>query len=77
MSFAHTTLVWVALAAIPVLAAIFTWSWRVRKRLITRFVPKRLQESLTIGISPNRAAFRASLIILGIASLLFALARPG
>jgi len=76
VSFAHPPLVWVALAAIPVLAAVFTWSWRVRRRLISRFVPKRLQESLTIGISPNRATFRASLIVFGIVSLLLALARP-
>ncbi len=76
MTFAHPSLLIVALIAIPVLALGFAWSWRTRKRLITLFVPKRLQESLTLGISPRRATARATLLILGITLLLFALARP-
>lgn len=76
MTFAHPILVVVALGALPVLALGFVWSWRTRKRLITCFVPKRLQESLTVGISPRRAASRATLLILGVVLLLLALARP-
>jgi len=76
MTFAHPSLLIVTLAAIPLLALGFAWSWRTRKRLITCFVPKRLQESLTLGISPRRATARATLWILGITLLLFALARP-
>lgn len=76
MTFAHPSLFFLALAAIPILALGFLRSWRTRKRLITCFVPKRLQQSLTLGISPRRATARATLIILGITFLLLALARP-
>ena len=76
MTFAHPSLVFVALAAIPLLALGFMASWRVRKRLITQFVPRRLQEALTLGVSPRRAAARAVLLILGMFLLLLALARP-
>ncbi|MGE3311412.1 MAG: hypothetical protein AB7O66_15705, partial [Limisphaerales bacterium] len=76
MTFAHPSLLILALAAVPVLALGFIASWRTRKRLITCFVPKRLQAALTLGISPRRAAARAALLTLGVVFLLLALARP-
>ncbi len=76
MTFAHPSVAFVALAAIPLLALAFLASWRARRRLIAAFVPKRLQETLTVGISPARATFRASLLTLAISLALLALARP-
>ncbi|MBL9127194.1 MAG: VWA domain-containing protein, partial [Verrucomicrobiales bacterium] len=76
MTFAHPSVLVLALVLAPALAVAFWASWRVRKRLITRFVPRRLQETLTLGVSPRRAAFRAALLVVGVFFLLVALARP-
>jgi Ca-activated chloride channel family protein len=76
MTFAHPSVVWLACAAAPLFALFFWWSWRKRQRLISLFVPRRLRETLTLGLSPRRAQLRAALVIIGIASLLLALARP-
>jgi Ca-activated chloride channel family protein len=76
MSFVHPGLLWVLAALLPGLVLFFWWAWRERQRLIALFVPPRLQRSLTIGLSPGRARFRAILLILAVAALLMALARP-
>lgn len=76
MNFAHPGLLLLAAGSAPLLALFFFWSWRTRRRLIREFVPPRLQSTLTLGLSPKRAAGRAALLVLALATLLVALARP-
>lgn len=76
MNFAHPSVLWMLAVAAPALAAFFYWAWRERRRCIAEFVPARLQASLTLGLSPRRARYRALLLIGAVAALLIALARP-
>ncbi|MCC7376789.1 MAG: VWA domain-containing protein [Verrucomicrobiales bacterium] len=76
MSFAHPSVLWGAAVLLPLLALFFFWSWRTRRRLISEFVPARLQETLTLGVSPRRARWRAILVLGIIGALALALARP-
>lgn len=76
MTFAHPSVLTMLAAVVPLLALLFWWSGRTRRRLIEQFVPRRLQQALTLGFSPRRARARATLVIAAVAALLFALARP-
>ena len=75
MSFASPNLLWLLSLLLPVIALLI-WSWRVRQRLLTRFVSPRLLASLTAGVSRQRQKIRLLLFLIGIASLIFSLARP-
>ncbi len=75
MRFAHPSLLWLLLLMIP-LIALFAWSWRVRQRLITQFVGARLLENLMAGVSRQRQKVRMLFLLLGVASIVIALARP-
>ncbi len=76
MTFLHPSILGLAVLVVPGLALFFWWSWKTRQRLIARFVPRRLQETLALGLSPARARTRASLLLLAVAALLLSLARP-
>lgn len=76
MSFAHPSILWAAVILLPLGALFFYWSWRTRRRLIAAFVPARLQETLTLGVSPRRARIRALLLLGILGTLALALARP-
>jgi Ca-activated chloride channel family protein len=76
MTFAHPSVLTMLAVLVPLLVLLFWWSWRVRRRLIEQFVPRRLQQALTVGLSPRRARWRAVLWIAALAALLVALARP-
>ena len=76
MRFEHPQILWLAAAAIPALAGFLFWSWRVKQKLILRFVAPRLLSSLTAGVSPARDKIRLGLLVAAVAGILFALARP-
>ncbi len=76
MTFAHPQVLWIACGILPALGLFFAWAARERRRRIARFVPSRLQENLTLGVSPRRRRLRTLLMLAGIACLLLALARP-
>ncbi len=76
MNFAHPEVLALLATLVPALALGFLWSWRVRRRLIAKFLPPRLQTALTLGISPRRAVARSVLILAALSFLLLALARP-
>lgn len=76
MTFAHPRLLWALAIGLPAVALFLWWSWRERRRLIGLFVPQRLQDALTIGLSPRRARLRGLLLVLGLGVLVVALARP-
>ena len=76
MRFAQPQYLWCLLAALPALAGLFCWSWRVKQKLIRQFVQPRLLATLLVGFSPARQAFRFALLAAALAGVLLALARP-
>jgi Ca-activated chloride channel family protein len=73
MQFANKFWFWLLLL-LPLLALFFWWSERVRQKLLARFVEARLVPQLTVGVSLTRRKWRFALIILAVASLIFAMA---
>ena len=76
MQFANPHLLWLLLVLPPALALFFWWASRARQRLLTQFIQTRLLSALTIGVSPVRRKIRFGCLILAVALLLVALARP-
>ncbi len=76
MTFANPHLLWFLLVLPPGLLAFFWWSWRTRQKLLTEFIQARLLPALTVGISNRRQKIRLSCLLLAVACLLLALARP-
>jgi Ca-activated chloride channel family protein len=66
---------WLLWLLVP-LGVLIAWSWRVRQRLLTRFINPRLLATLTAGVSKQRQKIRIALFVLAVASLIFSLARP-
>jgi len=76
MQFANPHLLWLLLVLPPALALFFWWAWRARQRLLAQFIQTRLLSALTVGVSPVRRKIRFGCLILAVALLLVALARP-
>jgi Ca-activated chloride channel family protein len=76
MRFEHPDILWLLLAVPPVLALFFWWGERAKRKLLTQFVEARLLSTLTVGISPARRKWRFALLIVAVAFLIVALARP-
>ncbi len=76
MRFENPNLLWLLLVLPAVLALFFWWGERAKRRLLTQFVEARLMSQLTVGISPGRRKLRYSLVILAVACLIIAMARP-
>ena len=76
MRFAQPQYLWAMLAALPAVAGLFYWSWRVKQKLMRQFVHDRLLASLTVGLHPGRQIFRLGLLVAAVAGALLALARP-
>jgi Ca-activated chloride channel family protein len=75
MRFENLNLLWLLLVA-PALVVFFWWRERVRQKLLAQFIEARLLSQLTVGISLVRRKWRFALIILAVASLIFAIAQP-
>ncbi len=76
MFFANSRMLWLLLIAVPLLTVFFWWSWRKRQKLTAQFVQSRLLANLTVGISRTALKVRMTLLVLTVATLLLALARP-
>ena len=76
MRFAQPQFLWILLFAVPAVAGLFYWSWRVKQKLIRQFVGSRLLAHLMVGVSPRRQAVRLALLAAAVAGVLLALARP-
>jgi Ca-activated chloride channel family protein len=74
--FARPEYLWILLLILPLAAAAFYWSWRVKQKLIRQFVQARLFSTLTVGLSPARQKFRLMLLLAALAGVLAALAGP-
>lgn len=75
MSFDQPVYLW-GLLLIPILGGLFIWNSRWKARVMARFVPARLLERLQAGVSPRRQQIKFGLFLLGLSSLVLALARP-
>ena len=69
-------MLWLLLVIPPALALFFWWASRTRQRLLAQFIQARLLSALTVGISPARRKIRFGCLILAVALLIVALARP-
>ena len=74
--FAKPEFLWILLLALPLAAAAFYWSWRVKQKLIRQFVQARLFSTLTVGLSPARQKLGLALLLAALAGVLAALAGP-
>ena len=76
MQFAAPHWLWLLLVIPPALGLFFWWASRTRQRLLTQFIQMRLLFALTVGVSPARRKLRFGCLILSVALLIVALARP-
>jgi Ca-activated chloride channel family protein len=76
MRFEHPIFLWLLLLVIPALAGFFWWSWRIRQRLLTRFIAARLLPGLTTSVSLGRKKMKLALLGGAVVLLTVVLARP-
>jgi Ca-activated chloride channel family protein len=76
MSFAHPNILLLLPVFPPGLLAFFWWSARKRRELMTQFIQTRLLPGLVAGVSPQRQRVRSACLVLAVACLIVALARP-
>jgi Ca-activated chloride channel family protein len=76
MRFEHSNLLWLLLVLPPALALFFWQASRARRKLVEQFIQARLLSALTVGLSPARQKIRFGCLILAVACLVVALARP-
>ena len=76
MRLGNPNALWLLLVFPPAMLVFFWWSWRQRQALMSRFIQSRLLPGLLSGMSPARDKLRAVALVLAVACLLFALARP-
>ena len=72
----HPEFLWLLLVIPPLLCVFFWWGERTRQRLLTQFIEARLLPALTVGISKTQRQWRYLFIILAVALLIVAIARP-
>jgi Ca-activated chloride channel family protein len=75
MRFGHPQILWFLLV-LPALALFFWRASRQRQRLLAQFIQARLLSALTVGVSPLRRKIQFGCLILAVALLIVALARP-
>ena len=75
MRFAEPNFLW-ALFSLPLFLLLFVYAYHRRKKLAARFASSSMFPKIATSLSPFRRAIKASLLLLGIAFLILALARP-
>ena len=76
MQFGNPHFFWWMLVVVPAIAAGLWWAWRQRQILAVRFIESRLLTQLTVGLSRTRQGIRLAALVVAIAFLFLALARP-
>jgi Ca-activated chloride channel family protein len=76
MSFAVPQILWLLLVLPPALVVFFWWSWKQRQTLMAQFIQARLLPGLISGLSPTRQKLRLGALVLAVAFVVVALARP-
>lgn len=75
MRFAEPNFLW-ALFSLPLFLLLFVYAYHRRKKLAARFASISMFPKIATSLSPFRRAIKASFLLLGIAFLILALARP-
>lgn len=75
MRFGAPHLLWLLLL-LPALVLFLWWASRQRRKLLAQFIRSRLLSALTVGVSPARRKIRLGCLLLAVALLVVALARP-
>ncbi|HSI85932.1 MAG: VWA domain-containing protein [Candidatus Methylacidiphilales bacterium] len=76
MEFEYTYWLWAGAAVVIVLAILFYRASASRKGALQKFLAPHLIQALTSSVSPERRRFKMVLLLLGIALLFVAMARP-
>src|SRR5471030_2758082 len=76
MRFEHPQILWLLLVLPAALAALFWFANRQKQKSLAQFISARLLPVLTTGISLARQKLRFAFLILSVAFLIVALARP-
>ncbi len=76
MRFEHPNLLWLLLVIPSAMIFLFWFANRQKQKLLAQFISARLLPVLTTGISPARQKWRFAFLILAVAFLIVALARP-
>jgi Ca-activated chloride channel family protein len=76
MRFEHLQILWLLLVVPPAMILLFWFANRQKQKLLAQFISARLLPVLTTGISPARQKLRFAFLILAVAFLIVALARP-
>jgi Ca-activated chloride channel family protein len=76
MQFGNANMLWLLLVFPPALLAFFWWSFRTRQLLMTQFIQARLLPGLVSGISTTRQKIRLGCVVVAVAGVIVALARP-
>lgn len=76
MQFAHPNILALLLIFPPALLVFFWWSYHQRQALMAQFIQARLLPGLVSGISPTRRRVRLTCLVLAVAFVIIALARP-
>lgn len=76
MRFANPSMLMLLLVLPPALLAFFWWSFRTRQTLMKQFIQARLLPGLVSGVASRRQKLKSACLLLGVAGLIFALARP-
>ncbi|HEY3932871.1 MAG TPA: VWA domain-containing protein [Verrucomicrobiae bacterium] len=76
MRFEHPNILWLLLVIPPAMVLLFWLANRQKQKLLAQFVSARLLPVLTTGISSARQKLRFAFLILAVAFLIVALARP-
>ncbi|MDR2463921.1 MAG: VWA domain-containing protein [Verrucomicrobiales bacterium] len=76
MTFAAPNWLYAGLTAAALLAGLFWWADRQRRRALAALVSRHLLAALTVNFSPRRRLAKRVLFISGVACLFVALARP-
>ena len=75
MRFAEPNFLW-ALFTLPLFLLLFIYAYHRRKKLASRFASISMLPKIATSLSPWRRAIKTSLLLLGLAFLILALARP-
>ncbi len=76
MIFGNPPMLWLMAVVVMLLGGFLYWAWRKRIRDMGQFVRSRLLASLTVGVNPARQKIRLIMIVVAVAGIMLALARP-
>ncbi len=76
MHFEYSQILWLTLLIVALLGLFFRWTWLKRSKLLNQFVHSKLVKQLTLGLSPNHRLTKIGLLMVAVALLLTAVARP-